>query len=73
MGLVKNKPEPGVCLGYSHANTSPSHLLECIIGLISACDFRDNDWWYVEHLTTKLKGYIPNNYVAVESSLDSYE
>ena len=36
MGLVKNKPEPGVCLGYSHANTSPSHLLECIIGFIFA-------------------------------------
>ncbi|XP_067936259.1 proto-oncogene tyrosine-protein kinase Yrk-like [Watersipora subatra] len=33
----------------------------------------DQDWWYVEHLTTKLQGYIPNNYVAVESSLESYD
>lgn len=33
----------------------------------------DQDWWYAEHTSTHLQGYIPNNYVAVESSLESFD
>ena len=33
----------------------------------------DGDWWKAKHLTTHDVGYVPNNYVALEESLESYE
>jgi hypothetical protein len=34
---------------------------------------KDGDWWYVEHMYTHQKGYIPFNYVAEFSGLEKFE